>query len=410
MTHENRFGLFIHWGIYALTGLHEQAFARWNLPREGYEQLKDSFNPVRFDPEEWVLLAKNAGMKYICFTAKHHDGFCMWNTRMTDYSIMNTPYGKDVLKLLADACQRYGMALSIYYSLPDWHHPDAYNPSSSHQWRALRSEGSRFDRYKEYVRGQIEELLTGYGPVYTLFWDIPPGMNDPSMNEFVRSLQPGILINNRGFDEGDFSTPERESDENRALAPYSRMTEACNSIDSLSWGYRENAAFYSCRHLLSSIDQVMARGGSYLLNIGPTADGSLHPLHVRRIRLIGDWYRRMKGCLECHEPDEYDYQLRGAGRCIAVRKEGKTYLHFFDGLMSSCVAFGKYPSMPRSVRLMNTGAFLAFSEQKLPGFIDPETGVIGCERLCICDIPVDELAAEPIVLEIDWTDFPVKQS
>ena len=402
MTHENRFGLFVHWGVYALTGLHEQAFARWNLPREEYERLKDSFNPIRFNPEEWVLLAKEAGMKYICFTAKHHDGFCMWDTRLTDYSIMNTPCGKDVLRMLASACKKHGLALSIYYSLPDWHHPDAFNPSSSHQWRALPSDEGRYERYKDYVRGQIQELLTGYGPVYTLFWDIPPGMNDPSMNEFVRSLQPGILINNRGFDEGDFSTPERESDENKSLAPYSRMTEACNSIDSLSWGYRENAAFYSYRHLLSSIDQVMARGGSYLLNIGPMADGSLHPSHAERIRRIGDWYARMEGCLECHEPDEFDYQLRGAGQCVAVKKDGKTYLHFFDGLISSCVAFGRYPSVPKSVRLMNTGTSLPFSEEKLPGFIDPETGVIKEARLFIREIPVDELSAEPIVLEIKW--------
>ena len=402
MTHENRFGLFIHWGVYALTGRHEQAFARCGVAREEYERLKDSFNPVRFNPEEWVLLAKKAGMKYICFTAKHHDGFCMWNTAYTDYSIMHTPYGRDVLKLLADACSKHGMALSIYYSLPDWHHPNAYNPRSSHQWRSVAREENRFDLYLEYVRNQIRELLTGYGPIYTLFWDIPPQIHDPSLNDYVRSLQPGIFINNRGFDEGDFSTPERESDSSASLLPYARMTEACNSIDSQSWGYRQEADFYSLRHLLSSIDQVMARGGSYLLNIGPMADGSLHPEHAGRIERIGRWYTAMNGCLECHEPDPFAYRMKGAGPCIVTKKDGKSYFHFFDGLMTGAVAFETYPSMPKSVRLMNTGTFLPFALRALPGFYTSPAGLSDRIYLQIRRIPVDELCCEPIVIEVEW--------
>lgn len=402
MTHENRFGLFIHWGVYALTGLHEQALARYGMAREEYERLKDDFNPVRFDPEAWVLLAKNAGMKYICFTAKHHDGFCMWNTEYTDYSIMHTPYGRDVLRLLADACAKHGMALSIYYSLPDWHHPNAYNPRSSHQWRAVAREENRFDLYLDYVRNQIRELLTGYGPIYTLFWDIPPQIHDPSLNNYVRSLQPGIFINNRGFDEGDFSTPEREEDSSASLLPYARMTEACNSIDSQSWGYRQEADFYSLRHLLSSIDQVMARGGSYLLNIGPMADGSLHPEHAARIERIGRWYTAMDGCLECHEPDLFDYRMKGAGPCIVTKKNGKSYFHFFDGLMTGAVALDAYPSIPKSVRLMNTGACLPFERRALPGFYTSPEGLSDRVYLQIRRIPVDELSCEPIVIEVEW--------
>ena len=190
-THDNQFGMFIHWGFYSLTGLQEQAFARYDLPREEYEALRFRFNPVQYDPEEWVLLAKNAGMKYICFTAKHHDGFCMWDTQYTDYSIMHTPYGKDVLKMLADACQKHGMKLSLYYSNPDWHHPRGFNPHSTHQWKAVNPDSPDFGVYREYLKNQITELLTRYGPIYTLFWDIPPRIDDPSLNEYVRSLQPG---------------------------------------------------------------------------------------------------------------------------------------------------------------------------------------------------------------------------
>jgi len=402
MTHENRFGMFIHWGIYALTELHEQAFARHDIPREEYEALRLSFNPVNYDPEQWVLLAKNAGMKYICFTAKHHDGFCMWDTKHTDYSIMHTPYGKDVLRLLADACEKHGMLLSIYYSNPDWHHPAAYNPNSSHQWKSVNTDHSDFSTYREYLLAQITELLTNYGRIYTLFWDIPPHIDDPSINEYVRSLQPGILINNRGFDPGDFSTPERELSPDAALAPYTSMTEACNSIDTQSWGYRRESVFYSYRFMLSAIDRVMARGGSYLLNIGPMADGTLHPEHAARIARIGHWYNRMEGCLECHEPDAFDYQPHNSGEYIAVKKNGRTYLHFFDGIPANAVSLGAWPCLPRSVRLMNTGDFLPFREQVLSGAINFSTGIAEKKFLHIRNIPVDDLADEPIVLEIDW--------
>lgn len=119
---DNKFGMFIHWGPYAVLGLHEQVLARYSIPHDEYESMAMQFNPTDYDPEKWVLLAKKCGMKYICFTAKHHDGFCMWDTKCTDYNIMNTPYGKDVLKMLSDACQKHGMLLSLYYSNPDWHY------------------------------------------------------------------------------------------------------------------------------------------------------------------------------------------------------------------------------------------------------------------------------------------------
>jgi len=402
MTHENRFGMFIHWGIYALTGLQDQAFVRYDMPRAEYEALMHRFNPVKYDPEKWVLLAKEAGMKYICFTTKHHDGFCMWDTKYSDYSIMHTPYGKDVLKMLAAACEKHGMALSLYYSIPDWHHPKGYNPESTHQWRAVNQDAPDFEPYREYVKNQITELLTGYGKIYTLFWDIPPRIFDPAMNEYVRSLQPGILINNRGFDSGDFSTPEREYESDANNAPYPAMTEACNSIDAQSWGYRVEADFYSYRHILSSIDRTMARGGSYLLNIGPNADGELAPDHAERIRRVGKWYARMEGCLECHEPDTFDYQVYKSGDCIVTRKDARSYFHFYNGTISTAVLMKNYPRLPRSVRLMNTGKPLPFKAEILPEHFNGKTGRAEQVFLHIRGIPVDDLSCEPIVLEIVW--------
>ncbi len=402
MTHENQFGLFIHWGMYALTELQEQAFARYDLPREEYEALKHRFNPVSYDPEQWVLMAKAAGMKYICFTAKHHDGFCMWDTKHTDYGIMHTPYGKDVLKMLADACRKHGMKLGLYYSNPDWHHPKGCNPHSSHQWKAVNPDAPDFEPYRAYIRNQITELLSHYGPIYTLFWDIPPMISDPSLNEYVRKLQPGIYINDRGFDAGDFSTPEREYEQPDHGRRYPRMTEACNAIDVQSWGYRRDTDFYSYRHLLSSIDKTMAMGGSYLLNIGPRADGTLDPKHAERIRRIGDWYNRMQGCLEGHEADAFDYGVQMTDDWIAAKKDGKTYLHFFNGVPATAVYLKNFPSLPKSARLMSTGAALPCETGVLPGFFNGATGRAEHVYLSIRQIPADELAGEPVVIELQW--------
>ena len=283
---KNKFGMFIHWGIYSLTGIQDQALVRLSLNKSEYEALAKSFNPVKYNPEEWVRLAKSAGMKYICFTTKHHDGFCMWNTKYTDYNIMNTPYGNDVLKELSVACKKHDMKLSLYYSNPDWHHKYGYNPNSSHQWSCVQTAKVDLEAYKEYIKNQITELLTDYGEIYTLFWDIPPKVYDKSLNELVRSLQPNILINDRGWSEGDFSTPEREY-EAIGGKHFTRMTEACNSVGQQSWGYRENEDFYSLRHITCSIDKIMSMGGSYLLNVGPSPEGEITPEYASRIKKIG---------------------------------------------------------------------------------------------------------------------------
>jgi alpha-L-fucosidase len=400
MTHENKFGMFVHWGLYAQTGLQDQAIVRYEMDRGEYEALQGVFNPVDYDPEAWVLMAKAAGMKYICFTAKHHDGFCMWDTKQTDYNIMNTPYGKDVLKMLADACQKHGMLLSLYYSNPDWHHEYGYNPASTHQWRAVQTDHPDTEKYREYIRAQVTELLTNYGPIYTFFWDIPPKIEDPSLNELVRKLQPGIYINNRGWDAGDFSTPEREYKAAEGQR-FERMTEACNSLGEQSWGYREREDFYTKRHLCCSIDRIMAMGGSYLLNVGPDEKGVVRREYADRLRAVGDWYVRMEGCLECAEADDYPYEVK-KNPCIATKKNGKTYLHFYDGVRSSAIAIKNYPNVPKRVRLMNTGAELPCAAERLPEFFNGKTGVAEVIYLHIWDIPADALCDEPIVLEIEW--------
>jgi len=400
--HENKFGMFIHWGLYSITGLHEQALARYDIDSSEYESLANSFDPVDYDPEEWVLLAKKSGMKYICFTAKHHDGFCMWDTKQTDYNIMNTPYRKDVLKMLADACRKHGMLLSLYYSNPDWHHPYGYNPNSSHQWKAKYPQTVDTEKYREYVKAQITELLTCYGDIYTFFWDIPPQIEDPSLNELIRRLQPDIYINDRGWSEGDFSTPERKfiADSSKR---FTRMTEACNSLGQQSWGYREKEDFYSKRYLCCAIDKYMSLGASYLLNVGPDGKGAITDAYKERLLKIGDWYNRMEGCLEGAEEDDFKYDISYTDH-IATKKNGNTYLHFCKEMISDVICLYNYPSKPERVRLMNTGKLLDFEIMYLPDFFRGSADNISKTCLHIGNIGIDELSDEPIVLEIKWSD------
>lgn len=397
MTHENKFGMFIHWGLYAVTGVQDQVFARMNWPREKYESLIHEFNPVNYDPERWVLLAKEAGMEYMIFTTKHHDGFCMWDTAYSEYKITNTPYGKDVLKMLADACAKHGMKLSLYYSCPDWNHPYGYNPASSHQWKAKMENGVNIPVYLEYVRNQVRELCTNYGSLYSFYWDIPPKIKDPSFNEMIRALQPNIYINDRGYDVGDFSTPEREYRATEG-ARFTRMTEACNSLGEQSWGYRSCEDFYSYRHLTTAIDRIMAMGGSYVLNVGPNGLGEITEEYASRIRRIGDWYRRTEGCLQCAEGDDFNYKIK-ANEYIATKKNGKTYLHFYNGIRSSSVALRYFPSFPKKVRLLNTGKELPYAIDLLPEYSSNGQAV---PHLHVTGIPIDDFADEPILLEIEW--------
>ena len=395
----NRFGLFIHWGLYAVPAVHEQVLARGDWRHEDYEALARRFNPVSYDPDEWVRMAEEAGMRYICFTAKHHDGFCLWDTKETDYNIMNTPYGRDTLAMLAEACEKRGMGLSIYYSIPDWHHPAAYNPLSSHQWKAKDPAHADMNAYIEYIKAQVRELLTGYGKIYSFFWDIPPGIRDPSVNELVRALQPGILINDRGFDGGDFATPERTVPDGER---FPSMTEACQSVGAESWGYRADEDYFTACHLMSSIDKIMAMGGSYLLNAGPTAEGIIPEKSRTLIRRIGRWYRAVSEGLENTDPPSRPYRLRGGEPSIVTERGGVSYFHFWRGLDTTAVTFldEDGPTPARAV-LLNTGAELTLRYSTLPTLMDPDH--VARRRVwSVADIPADEIPDEPPVIRVEW--------
>src|ERR1017187_4511972 len=204
-----RFGMFIHWGPVSLTG-HEIGWSRGaETLVEVYDQLYQQFNPTNFNADEWVNLAKAAGMKYIVLTTKHHDGFCLWDTKLTDYNIMHTPFHRDVVKELAAACRKQGIEFGTYYSVTDWYDQDW--PVTSPAGKVKR-EKSDLDAYEKYLQGQITELIKNYGPLLTIWNDVPAmyGKRGAATIKMVRTLQPDILINNRTGDGGDYDTPEQK--------------------------------------------------------------------------------------------------------------------------------------------------------------------------------------------------------
>ena len=391
---EKRFGLFVHWGIYAVRGWHEQLQWRGRVGQAEYVRLAGQFNPVAFDPDQWLDVVEAAGMEYVCFTTKHHDGFCMWDTAHTDYNIMRTPYGRDVLAMLAEACHRRGIRLCLYYSCPDWHHPHAINFGGDHQLDAP-NPGDRPDllKYVAYVKAQITELCTNYGQISAFFWDIPPKLNIPELNETLRRLQPGIMVNDRGFGPGDYSTPERRVPDGKA---FTRPTEACQSVGRQSWGWREDEDYYSDLLLMQSIDNILAMDGNYLLNVGPKPDGTLPEESVRILRRIGDWFARVRESYYGAEPASH---LVAGGEAMLTRKGNSLYVHFPKPPASSGVMLHPLRIQPERAVLLNDGREIRAAVELVPSFW--QSGAY----LRLSGIPVNELAGEVPVIRLDFADL-----
>jgi len=298
-----RFGLFVHWGPVSLKGT-EIGWSRGNeVPVEVYDNLYKQFNPVKFNANEWVNLAKASGMKYIVITSKHHDGFCLFNSRYTDYDMMSTPFKRDILRELADECRRQKIKLCLYYSIIDWYHPD-YLPRGAGDMRP--SEGTDFSRYITYMKKQVRELITNYGPLGVLWFD---GEWEPTwtheqgkaLYSYVKSLQPGILINNRvdkgreGMkgttknDEyaGDFDTPEQEVGAFQIDRPWETCMTLCSQ-----WAWKPNDQMKSLKECIQTFVQVVGGDGNLLFNVGPMPDGRIEPRQAQRLREMGNWLRK----------------------------------------------------------------------------------------------------------------------
>lgn len=393
---EARFGLFVHWGIYAVPGWHEQTQYRQSLTREEYEPLAAQFNPVRFDPDEWLDLIESAGMRYITFTTKHIDGFCMWDSALTDYKITNTPYGRDTLAMLADACHRRSFPLCLYHSFVDHHQPNYPNQGRAHELSGP-PDGDDPDvaKYVDYVRGQVRELCTNYGEIHGIWWDANRlEVDDPSLNEMVRSLQPQAVINCRGLSAGDFDVFERDyrGEANEILA-FDGPTEACQAVGKQSWGYRKDEDYYTDHYLIHSIDRMMAKGANYLLNVGPMADGTIAPEDQRILSRIGQWYGKVSEAFDGAEPA---VRLTDNREVLTTRRGNTVYVHVLDPTGHD-VVLHPLRDMPASAILLNDGRALEARLARLPAYHRDEGP---CLR--IRNAPVDEFAGEVMVIKLEF--------
>ncbi|OGV64072.1 MAG: glycoside hydrolase [Lentisphaerae bacterium RIFOXYB12_FULL_65_16] len=389
-----RFGLFVHWGLYAIEAWHEQDQFRRRIAKRDYTQRVHRFNPVRFDPEAWLDLAQDAGMQYVCFTTKHVDGFCMWNTAQTDYNVTKTPYRKDILGMLAEACHRRKVPLCLYYSVADMNQKHYPNAGRSYE-RLGPEEGDEPDvaRYLEFVREQVRELCTQYGEIHGFWWDANMiGHKDPEFNAWIRSMQPAAMVNDRGFGPGDFGTPEREyvGAVNEVLA-FDRPTEQCQSIGTQSWGYREAEDYFSDRYLARSIDNALAKGGNYLLNVGPRADGTFPPDAVRILRNLGAWYRGVRESFEDAEPAS---QLTENRSVLLTQKADCLYLHLARDPACSAVGLKPLALQPVEATLLNTGAPVETRVEVVPNHWNEKP------YLWVRNLPVNELTDTTMVVRM----------
>lgn len=316
-----KFGLFIHWGPVSLTAM-EIGFSRAGehrgspgecspTPAAEYDKLYKRFNPVRFDAKQWVAIAKDAGMKYVVFVAKHLDGFCMFDSRHTEYKITNSPFGRDVAAELAKACQEAGLRLGFYYQPSDWYHPDRLTAHHA--------------RYVEYMHNQLRELCTNYGRVSIIWFDVYDSVADvnrydaPGLFRMIRRLQPGVLINNRLYLPGDFDTPEQVVGRFQTDRPW----ETCMTIGSIwAWGGPQDHV-KSYESLLRTLIRCAVNGGNLLLNVGPMPTGEIDPRNVERLKELGKWTSRYGDSIYGTRGGPYILRWWGG----STHKGNKVYLH-----------------------------------------------------------------------------------
>ena len=320
---EMRFGMFIHWGPVSLTG-QEISWSRGaQVPIEKYDNLYKEFNPTGFNADEWVAIAKAAGMKYIILTCKHHDGFCLWDTKLTDYNIMHTPFKRDVTKELAEACKKAGIAFGAYYSPVDWYNPNW--PTTSPGGKVKR-EKYDLDAYQKYLEGQNAELIKNYGPLLTMWYDgIYPDPEAPKRSrhliELVRSLQPDILVNGRAGGACDYDTPEQVVGSFNLQRPW----ESCMTVSKhnhWAWGGVEDGVkpLAACLNML-----IVGAGGdgNVLLNVGPRPDGVIDPEQAGLLKKVGDWMTKYGKSIYATRGGPYKPGKWGA----STRKGNTIYLH-----------------------------------------------------------------------------------
>jgi alpha-L-fucosidase len=406
---EAKFGMFIHWGPYSLASVE----ASWPIMRpskefpiteEQYRSLPRQFNPTKFDPHAWIALAKSAHQRYMVFTTKHHDGFCMFDSAYTDYKITNTPYKKDIVAQLAEACGHEKMPVGFYYSPPDMNHPAFRDTSklSSTNWNGEPTRAV-WPTYLDYMELQLRELLTRYGDVVLIWFDglyNQRKFDGDRMHRAILEIQPQTLINNRIGIPGDFETPEQflpasipvkgktldfdhkdtGSRPNYVPAPEEfRLWETCMTINN-TWAYNKNDRnFKSSQHLIRTLVVVASRGGNFLLNVGPQPDGTIQPEFATRLQAIGKW---MDHNSESIHGTTYG-PVQGMPSVRTTAKGRDVFIHVFDWPAAALELTAENLPKFRSASLLATGQSLEFHQEgprltlKLPAQApDPDVSVI----------------------------------
>ena len=368
-----RFGMFIHWGLSSVPGWE----LSWplvggtaSLPRcqsvaiDAYYANANVFNPQRYDPHAWASLAKRLGMQYAILTAKHHDGFAMFDTKLSDFSIMHAPYGKDVVRAYVDAFRAVGLRIGTYFSLSDWHHADypAFTERDKpYNFFALpQPTAAQWARYTEFLFGQVRELLTNYGRMDVIWfdggWERPPEKwRAEALRAMIKSLQPDILINDRLPGCGDFDTPEQFI----PAQPPAAAWETCMTMND-SWGYSPQDTHYkSPRQLIHSLCEVAGRGGNLLLNVSPKGDGSLPEEQVERLEVVAQWMARNGQSIVGTTPGLEPWQFYGP----STRRGERIYLQALMKPYDTLSVRGVPIRRIAAVRAVASGNALAFASR-----------------------------------------------
>lgn len=379
-----RFGMFIHWGLYAQAARHEWVKKNERIADADYQKYFEIFNPDLFDPADWARKAKAAGMKYAVITSKHHEGFNMFDSKFTDYKVTNTPYGKDIIKQWVDAFRAEGLKIGFYYSLIDWHHPeytiDRVHPQSAgtkEEYDAL-NKNRDMNKYREYLKNQVREILTNYGKIDILWLDFSfPGefgkgrddWGSVELIKMVRQLQPGILIDDRAdlqdYAGGwDFMTPEQyKVDKWPEIDGKKIPWETCQTFSG-SWGYyRDEFTWKDNKQLLVLLIESVSKGGNLLLNVGPTARGVFDERADKALKGMGDWMKyNSRSIYECTQaPDKFSVP---ANTLLTYNpKNNRLYIHLLDYPLQSMRLSG-YKGKIKYAQFLHDGSEIKMSEPR----------------------------------------------
>ncbi|MBN1376045.1 MAG: alpha-L-fucosidase [Dehalococcoidia bacterium] len=414
-----RFGIFIHWSHSSQQGVEISwplAGGTFTMPYcqsmtvKEYQSSASTFNPQKWDPAALARLFKKAGAQYTVMTTKHGDGYAMFDTKLSDFGVIHSPVGKDLVKEYVDAVRAEGLGVGLYFNMKDWHAPDypaftEANKPYHYYVGAPLPPPEQWQRYLDFMFGQVREILTNYGKIDIIWFDgqfehKPSDWKVQEMGAMVRQLQPGIKINDRLYGQGDFDTPEKFI----PSTPPPRPFEICMTMND-SWGYnKDDPSYKSTTELIQTLCEVAGKGGHLLLNVSPMGDGQLPPEQIERLNEITSWMARNHDSINGTKPGLEPWQFYGP----STRNGNTIYLHLFNKPYESITVRSVHVNKVRSIYVLGTGNSLNYSKRvtlfdqvrkELSGFNDPVGDLV-------VTVPESELEPHVTVIAIDFKSLP----